>query len=83
MRDKQSPRNHWPMARVSNVKTSDDGLVRSVTLTLPPLPGGSKPRFLNRPICELVLLVPHMSHVCPFNPASPRQDGGGVSRTCS
>ena len=44
MRDKQSPRNHWPMARVSNVKTSDDGLVRSVTLTLPPLPGGPKPR---------------------------------------
>ena len=83
MRDRQSPRNHWPMGRISNVKTSDDGLVRSVTLTLPPLPGGSKPRSLNRPICELVLLVPHISHACPFNPASPRQDGGGVSRTCS
>ena len=79
VRDQRTSRNHWPMARVTAVKRSDDNLVRSVTLALPSLPGSLKPRMWRRPVSELVLLVPDESHSCPANPASERQDGGGVS----
>ena len=79
VRDQRTSRNHWPMARVTAVKRSDDNLVRYVTLALPSLPGSLKPRMWRRPVSELVLLVPDESHACPANPASERQDGWGVS----
>ena len=61
VRDKQSKRNEWPMGRVANVKRSNDGLVRSVTIQLS-RKSGSAPRFLTRPISELVLLVSSKHH---------------------
>ena len=57
MRDKQVARNHWPLARVSDVKRGDDGLVRSVSLRLHSSSSKDGTRFLDRPISELVLLV--------------------------
>ena len=63
VRDKQSARNDWPMARVAAVKLSQDGLVRSVTLQLASAQKGT-PRFLTRPISELVLLIPSEKHGC-------------------
>ena len=53
----QTPRNAWPMAVVDQVHKSEDGLVRSATLRLPPHKNGS-PRIKDRPIHNLVLLVP-------------------------
>ena len=63
LRDKQAARNDWPMGRISEVKVSQDGLVRSVTVELPPRKSGAR-RYLTRPISELVLLVPSESHKC-------------------
>ena len=54
----QSPRNSWPMAVVERVHHSDDGLVRSATLRLPSNRSGH-PRFKDRPIHNLVLLIPN------------------------
>ena len=62
IRDKTTPRNFWPMGRVSKIKISSDGLVRSATLSLPPLPGRSQNREVQRPITDLVLLVSASSH---------------------
>lgn len=61
VRDKQVPRNDWPMGRVVDVKKSPDNLVRSVTLKMPSK-AGAKPRYLTRPITELVLLIPSKDH---------------------
>ena len=58
IKDKNLARNHWPMARVRSTKPSSDGLIRNVTLTLPPLPGRTNMRSLDRAIQDLVLLVP-------------------------
>ena len=81
IRNKQAPRNHWRLGRVLKVNVSTDDLVRSVILRLAPSKGSTKPRSLVRPISELVLLVPHASHRCPFYPSCHSQDGGGVSST--
>ena len=53
----KGPRNSWPIGRVSEVKFSEDNLVRSVTLQLRPTAKGSA-RILERSIHDLVLLVP-------------------------
>ena len=63
LRDKQVPRNEWPMGIVAHAKVSSDGLVRSATIRLPPLRGGS-PRSMERAISDLVLLVPAGEHGC-------------------
>ena len=68
IRDKQSARNSWPMGKVSEVKISQDGLVRSATIKLPHLGNKSKPRFMDRSVNDLVLLIPAYDHKC-FNPA--------------
>ena len=60
LRDKHSRRNMWPCARVLEVKTSGDGMVRSATVQITrmsPAGGDKVQRVYNRPICELVLLV--------------------------
>ena len=52
VKDADTPRNVWPLARVTEVIRSDDGLVRSVMLHIP-----SAKHDLARPIHKLVLLV--------------------------
>ena len=64
LRDKQQPRNLWPIAKVISVKRGDDDLVRSVDLKLPPLPGRDKCRIFQRCISDIVLLVPSDEHDC-------------------
>ena len=51
--DEKLPRNQWELAKVTSVKTSDDGLVRSVTLFV-----GRRKISLDRPISKIVVLVP-------------------------
>ncbi|KAJ8037483.1 hypothetical protein HOLleu_18308 [Holothuria leucospilota] len=51
--DEQLPRNQWELARVTSVKSSDDGLVRSVTLFV-----GRRKISLDRPISKIVVLIP-------------------------
>ena len=60
------PRNEWPLARVSSVRTSQDGLVRSVELLVASKGGVKSPSPLMRPITEIVLLVPHSTHNCQY-----------------
>ena len=55
-------RNRWTTGRVSSVKPSADGLVRSVSLVIPPLPGSDKTRTIQRAIADLVMLLPSQSH---------------------
>ena len=55
MKDRNLKRNNWPMARVSDVKLSSDGLVRSVILSVPSRNGN--PFILTRPISDIVLLL--------------------------
>ena len=57
LKDRSLKRNHWPLARVSAIKTSSDGLVRSVTLVVPPKDDKSKPRAFVRPITDLILVL--------------------------
>jgi len=66
LREKQSPRNQWPMARVESVKTSDDNLVRSVSISV--LKPGStfQRKHFDRPITELILLIPSSNHGCSY-----------------
>jgi hypothetical protein len=49
-----APRNKWPMARVEAVKTSTDGLVRSVIVSRPTI-AGARSSF-ERPISKVVSL---------------------------
>ena len=69
IRDRASPRNSWPMGKITSRRVSSDGLVRSVNLVLPPLPGRTQTREVQRPITDLVLLVPSDHHECA-HPAS-------------
>ena len=64
VKTKNVPRNSWQTGRVSAVHEGLDGLVRSVSLILPPLPGGTKTRSTDRAITDLVLLLPSSSHKC-------------------
>ena len=52
------------MGIVEFAKKIRDGLVRSVTLRLAPLPGHSKSSYLERAISDLVLLVASPEHNC-------------------
>ena len=64
VRAKNVPRNSWKTGRVSSVTKGSDELVRSVSLIIPPLPGSSQTRTVERAISDLVLLVPSSSHQC-------------------
>ena len=55
LKEKNMARVHWPLARLVEVKKSDDGLVRSVTVTVLK-PQGTGQRKLERPITSVVLL---------------------------
>ena len=50
------------MGRDHEVERGSDGLVRSVTLKLPPLVGSNKPRYFQRSIHDLVLLIASDNH---------------------
>jgi hypothetical protein len=58
LREKNAKRNTWPIARVTAMKISDDGLPRSATVTVArDYAGKIKKSSYERPISELVLLV--------------------------
>ena len=59
IKEKNLARNSWPLGRVSETKPSSDGLVRKVILTLPPLPGRTSTRSVERAVTDLVLLLPN------------------------
>ena len=79
IRDKNIPRNHWPMGRVSAIFPSPDGLVRNVALCISPLPGQKQCRSIIRGITDLVLLIPSQSHGCKN--ALPRESIPGECRS--
>ena len=58
LREKNSKRNCWPLGRISKVKYSKDGLVRScdVIIKKKTSSGAYRSHTYNRPISELVLL---------------------------
>ena len=56
MRIKNTKRNFWPLARVKDIKVSEDKLVRSVTLSIP-ASHGSTLKHLERPITEVVPIL--------------------------
>ena len=64
VRDKSTKRNQWPLGRVTELRLSDDGLVRSVTLQIAPLANSKTPRLITRAITDLVLLIPSSAHKC-------------------
>lgn len=53
IRDDSCPRNQWPLARVTEVFPSEDGLVRKVRLLV--TTSGTK-KFFERPIHKLILI---------------------------
>ena len=62
LKDEDSLRSHWSMARVIETVTDDDGLVRKVKIMLPALldkngKQQSRPTVLERPVQKLVLLL--------------------------
>lgn len=61
VKEKNYPRNTWPLAKVEAVKTSEDGKVRSVALKRPPLPGKTQARVTTRCIQDLTLIFPAQS----------------------
>ena len=77
VKNEQKKRHDWSLARVLECKKSSDGLVRSVSLKFPPLPGSSKPRISRRCIHDLVLLVPSDSHPQSCFAAATDAAGGG------
>ena len=58
LRDKNTQRNNWPIGRVSKVKLSKDGMVRSLDVVIKKQSssGAMKSYCYNRPISECVLL---------------------------
>ena len=56
MKNKGLKRNAWLLARVSDVKRSSDGLVRSVTLIVPSRSSKNKMCTLFRPINEIIMI---------------------------
>lgn len=57
VKDVDLPRNQWPVAKVVEVKTDDDGLVRRVQVQMSKRDFSSKTIVLERSIHKLVLLV--------------------------
>ena len=74
-----TPRNQWPMAVVHRTHKSQDGLIRSATLRLPPLKQGTL-RLRDRPIHSLVVLVPS-DNATASTPASDAASAAGNSQT--
>ena len=64
IRDKTASRNRWPVGIIEDVRTSLDGLVRSVNIRLPPLNSTGPARYTSRAIHDLILLIPASSHTC-------------------
>ena len=56
--EKNSPRNYWPIGKVSSVKKSSDNLVRSAEIKL------ASNKSISRCINDLILLVPSSEHKC-------------------
>ncbi|CAG2240320.1 unnamed protein product [Mytilus edulis] len=56
VKDVELPRNHWPLAKVVEVKVDDDRLVRRVKVMLGQR-GSTKPSVLERSVHKLVLLM--------------------------
>ena len=54
LRDKQAHRNEWPLAVVTKVIKSDDGMVRKAVVRVC---SDGKSSEYTRPVCEMVLLV--------------------------
>ena len=52
------------MGIIEEDKRGKDGLVRSVVVRLAPLKGRKQPRFFERAISDVVLLVPSANHPC-------------------
>lgn len=67
VKDENTPRNEWPLAKVVEAKEDDDGLVRKVKLKVGQKKLGPKgerltqPSFLERPVQKLVVLAEHNS----------------------
>ena len=59
MREQAGPRHQWPLGRITSVRTSVDGLVRSCDVTVRRVsPGGVAKTFTyNRPIGEIIYLM--------------------------
>lgn len=57
IREKNLKRNMWPLGRVTEVKKSADGLIRSANIKIPPLKSGQSPRTVTRTVADLVLLL--------------------------
>ena len=57
IKNEATKRNMWPLGRVITVKLSKDNHVRSATIRVARI-GGDKQTILERPISELVLLLP-------------------------
>ena len=63
LKESNVPRQQWPMGKVVQVFTSEDGLVPSVELKVP-----TATTTLKRPIQKLVLLVEADQPVLPSAP---------------
>jgi len=74
---KGEKRNTWPIAVVVGTKTSSDGLVRSVTVAV--VQSDSSRRTYERPISEIVLLIPieHRDSSSPGNGGLVVRSSGG------
>ena len=64
LKEKQSPRNQWPMGKVQSVKFSDDGLTLSVSVSLLKTGNTFDRRTFWRPISDMILLIPSKEHGC-------------------
>ena len=58
IRERYARRNDWPMGRVTDVRASADGLIRSATIRLSRTDPTRTPHHVTRPLNKLVLLVP-------------------------
>ena len=58
LNDKGARRNEWPMGVVTQVKRSQDGLVRSATIKLANKTSSHASSLVTRPINKMVLFVP-------------------------
>ena len=48
--DENTPRSHWPLGRITEIKISEDGMVRSAEIKL-------QNKILKRPITKLVMIL--------------------------
>ena len=57
LKEDNSPRNSWPIARIIETLPNKDGLIRSVNLKIAVSGSDGKTTYLKRPIAKLVLLL--------------------------